>query len=115
MAAESDRAFQGGPPEPMLYQEAPLMSEEGVEMGETNIPPFNQYKRRLDWFAVDLEGEHSAMDGQILEEHTEYVVYAIHRVSVLLSFHNTPIISYLSFKQAEKHIICNVLLRISFK
>lgn len=35
----------------------------------------------LDWFAVDLEGEHSAMDGRILEEHTEYVVYAIHRVT----------------------------------
>ncbi|CAN6195364.1 unnamed protein product [Urochloa humidicola] len=34
----------------------------------------------LDWFAVDLEGEHSAMDGRILEEHTEYVVYAIHRI-----------------------------------
>jgi hypothetical protein len=36
----------------------------------------------LDWYAVDLEGEHSAMDGRILEEHTEYVVYAIHRVPV---------------------------------
>ncbi|KVH90625.1 GPI inositol-deacylase PGAP1-like protein [Cynara cardunculus var. scolymus] len=41
---------------------------------------YKQYTRRLDWFAVDLEGEHSAMDGQILEEHTEYVVYAIHRI-----------------------------------
>ncbi|XP_031283280.1 uncharacterized protein LOC116141947 isoform X2 [Pistacia vera] len=40
----------------------------------------NQYSCRLDWFAVDLEGEHSAMDGQILEEHAEYVVYAIHRI-----------------------------------
>ncbi|GFP84961.1 GPI inositol-deacylase [Phtheirospermum japonicum] len=28
---------------------------------------------------VDLEGEHSAMDGRILQEHAEYVVYAIHR------------------------------------
>ncbi|XP_076883428.1 uncharacterized protein LOC143532200 isoform X1 [Bidens hawaiensis] len=80
LAAESDRAFQGGPPESMLYQEASLTFEEGEEMDETNIPPFNLYKRRLDWFAVDLEGEHSAMDGQILEEHTEYVVYAIHRI-----------------------------------
>lgn len=38
----------------------------------------------LNWFAVDLEGEHSAMDGRILEEHTEYVVYSIHRVCILL-------------------------------
>jgi hypothetical protein len=44
----------------------------------------NQYSRRLDWFAVDLEGEHSAMDGRILEEHTEYVVYAIHRVLLIV-------------------------------
>lgn len=29
---------------------------------------------------MDLEGEHSAMDGRILEEHTEYVVHAIHRI-----------------------------------
>jgi hypothetical protein len=35
----------------------------------------------LDWFVVDLEGEHSAMDGAILAEHAEYVVYAIHKVS----------------------------------
>ncbi|KAI3706527.1 hypothetical protein L6452_24330 [Arctium lappa] len=80
LAAESDRAYQGGPPERMLYQEASLMFEEGVEMDETDIPIISQYTRRLDWFAVDLEGEHSAMDGQILEEHTEYVVYAIHRI-----------------------------------
>ncbi|KAJ0778195.1 putative GPI inositol-deacylase PGAP1, alpha/Beta hydrolase [Helianthus annuus] len=79
LAAESDRAYQGGPPEPMLYQEASLTLE-GVEMDDINVPIFNQYKRRLDWFAVDLEGEHSAMDGQILEEHTEYVVYTIHRI-----------------------------------
>ncbi|KAI3716595.1 hypothetical protein L1987_67578 [Smallanthus sonchifolius] len=80
LAAESDRAYQGGPPEPMLYQEASLVFEEGVKMDETDVPIPSQYKRRLDWFAVDLEGEHSAMDGQILEEHTEYVVYAIHRI-----------------------------------
>lgn len=35
---------------------------------------------RLDWFAVDLEEEHSAMDAQILEDQTEYVVYAVHRI-----------------------------------
>lgn len=41
----------------------------------------NQYTTsRLDWFALDLEGEHSAVDGQILEEHTEYVLYAIDRI-----------------------------------
>ncbi|XP_071697874.1 uncharacterized protein [Rutidosis leptorrhynchoides] len=80
LAAESDRAFQGGPPEPLLYQEASVMFEDGVDMDETDIPLLNKYTRRLDWFAVDLEGEHSAMDGQILEEHTEYVVYAIHRI-----------------------------------
>ncbi|XP_022151282.1 uncharacterized protein LOC111019107 isoform X2 [Momordica charantia] len=40
----------------------------------------DHYIRRLDWFAVDLEGEHSAMDGGILEEHAEYVVHAIHRI-----------------------------------
>ncbi|CAI9778335.1 unnamed protein product [Fraxinus pennsylvanica] len=39
----------------------------------------SQYTSLLDWFDVDLEGEHSAMDGRILQEHTEYVVYAIHR------------------------------------
>ena len=37
----------------------------------------NQYANRLDWFVVDLEGEHSAMDGRTLKEHTEYVIYAI--------------------------------------
>lgn len=80
IAAESDRAYQGGPPDSMLYQEASLMLEEGVDMDEKDIPKVTQYTRRLDWFAVDLEGEHSAMDGQILEEHTEYVVYAINRI-----------------------------------
>ncbi|KAF9607813.1 hypothetical protein IFM89_001534 [Coptis chinensis] len=64
--AESDRAYQGGPLERTYYY------------GAGDIP--NQYSHRLDWFAVDLEEEHSAMDGQIVEEHTEYVVYAIHRI-----------------------------------
>ena len=41
---------------------------------------------RLDWFAVDLEGEHLDMDGNILEELVEYVVYAIHRVCLLNLF-----------------------------
>lgn len=83
LAAESDRAYQGGPLERTHYQEVYLKPEEGgvgVDTAGFQLP--NQYNTRLDWFAVDLEGEHSAMDGQILEEHTEYVVYAIHRVSL---------------------------------
>ncbi|KDP27095.1 hypothetical protein JCGZ_20319 [Jatropha curcas] len=81
LAAESDRAYQGGPLERTFYQEAILTSDEGGL--DTSVAGFqlpNQYASRLDWFAVDLEGEHSAMDGRILEEHTEYVVYAIHRI-----------------------------------
>ncbi|GFY87273.1 hydrolases, acting on ester bond [Actinidia rufa] len=55
LAAESNRAYQGGPLERTFYQEASLNLKEG-------------------------RSEHSAMDGRILEEHTEYVVYAIHRI-----------------------------------
>ncbi|GAV85514.1 PGAP1 domain-containing protein [Cephalotus follicularis] len=81
LAAESDRAYQGGPLERTYYQEASLTPEEGgVEMDVGGFKLPNQYSSKLDWFAVDLEGEHSAMDGRILEEHTEYVVYAIHRI-----------------------------------
>ncbi|XP_077237566.1 hydrolases, acting on ester bond isoform X2 [Tasmannia lanceolata] len=83
LAAESDRAYQGGPLEVTFYQEASLTPEGGgnivLEDIEGFIPP-NHYTCMLDWFAVDLEGEHSAMDGRILEEHTEYVVFAIHRI-----------------------------------
>ncbi|XP_028778530.1 uncharacterized protein LOC114735049 isoform X2 [Neltuma alba] len=81
LAAESDRAYQSGPLEHSFYQEASLSSEEGgahMNFSEFHLP--NQYTSRLDWFAVDLEGEHSAMDGGILEEHAEYVVYAIHKI-----------------------------------
>ncbi|KAL5797115.1 hypothetical protein ACOSQ2_001935 [Xanthoceras sorbifolium] len=81
LAAESDRAYQAGPFEHLFYHEASLSSEEGGEnMDAVGFQLPNQYASRLDWFAVDLEGEHSAMDGQILQEHTEYVVYAIHRI-----------------------------------
>ncbi|KAK4778577.1 hypothetical protein SAY86_006105 [Trapa natans] len=83
LAAESDRAYQGGPLERSYYQEASLTPEEGgleMDSGSGGIKLPNRYSRRLDWFAVDLEGEHSAMDGQILQEHTEYVVHAIHRI-----------------------------------
>lgn len=84
LAAESSRAYQGGPPEPTFYQDAsflPVDAERDVLSEDFNDFVFpSQYTRMLDWFAVDLEGEHSAMDGQIVEEHTEYVVYAIHRI-----------------------------------
>ncbi|XP_024031314.1 uncharacterized protein LOC21400655 isoform X2 [Morus notabilis] len=81
LAAESDRAYQGGPLERAFYHEASLTREEGgVDADVAGFQLPNQYTRQLDWFAVDLEGEHSAMDGGILEEHTEYVVYAIHRI-----------------------------------
>ncbi|PSS30172.1 GPI inositol-deacylase [Actinidia chinensis var. chinensis] len=81
LAAESNRAYQGGPLERTFYQEASLNLKEGrVEIDTAGFGLPNQYISMLDWFAVDLEGEHSAMDGRILEEHTEYVVYAIHRI-----------------------------------
>lgn len=85
LAAESDRAYQAGPLERTFYQEASLTPEEGGE--EIDVASFqlpNQYDSRLDWFTVDLEGEHSAMDSAILEEHAEYVVHSIHRVSLSL-------------------------------
>ncbi|CAA6661528.1 unnamed protein product [Spirodela intermedia] len=85
LAAESSRAFQGGPLEPSYYKEASLTISgersnalEGQD--ELSFPSSSQYTRKLDWFSVDLEEEHSALDGQILEEQTEYVVYAVHRI-----------------------------------
>uniref|UniRef100_A0A0E0EQ04 GPI inositol-deacylase n=1 Tax=Oryza meridionalis TaxID=40149 RepID=A0A0E0EQ04_9ORYZ len=77
LAAESFRAYQNGPLEPTFYREASTAFSVN-ELEGFSIP--SRYGRMLDWFAVDLEGEHSAMDGRILEEHTEYVVYAIHRI-----------------------------------
>ncbi|KAK1629882.1 hypothetical protein QYE76_004197 [Lolium multiflorum] len=74
LAAESFRAYQNGPPEPSFYREASSTSE----LEDFSLP--SRYGCMLDWFAVDLEGEHSAMDGRILEEHTEHVVYAVHRI-----------------------------------
>uniref|UniRef100_A0A8R7UI24 GPI inositol-deacylase n=2 Tax=Triticum urartu TaxID=4572 RepID=A0A8R7UI24_TRIUA len=73
-AAESSRAYQNGPLEPSFYREP----SSAFELEDSSLP--SQYGRILDWFTIDLEGEHSAMDGRILEEHTEYVVYAIHRI-----------------------------------
>ncbi|XP_064993012.1 GPI inositol-deacylase isoform X5 [Musa acuminata AAA Group] len=82
LAAESERAYQGGPLELTFYQEASVVREKTKTKLEDldNFVLPTQYNHKLDWFAVDLEGEHSAMDGRILEEHTEYVVYAIHRI-----------------------------------
>uniref|UniRef100_A0A2P2K414 GPI inositol-deacylase n=1 Tax=Rhizophora mucronata TaxID=61149 RepID=A0A2P2K414_RHIMU len=81
LAAESDRAYQGGALEKTYHFVASLTAEEGgINTDKKGFRLPNQYGRRLDWFAVDLEGEHSAMDGRILEEHTEYVVYAINRI-----------------------------------
>ncbi|CAD6219907.1 unnamed protein product [Miscanthus lutarioriparius] len=77
LAAESFRAYQNGPLEPTFYREA-SSTLPADELKDFSIP--SRYGCMLDWFAVDLEGEHSAMDGRILEEHTEYVVYAIHRI-----------------------------------
>lgn len=87
MAAESSRAFEGGPPEPTFYKETSFSGgiHEIIEDAE-DVSLTNQYNKTLDWFAVDLEGEHSAMDGRILEEHTEYVVIAIHAVKMSFFF-----------------------------
>lgn len=87
LAAESDRAYQGGPLEQSFYQEAFQSLGGGVQLDAGSVLLPSQYASMLDWFAVDLEGEHSAMDGRILEEHTEYVVYSIHRV-LLFSYSN---------------------------
>ncbi|XP_020554742.1 GPI inositol-deacylase A isoform X2 [Sesamum indicum] len=79
LGAESDRAFQAGPLESDSYRASPSL-EEGQNIDLTDILLPSRYTSMLDWFAVDLEGEHSAMDGRILQEHSEYVVYAIHRI-----------------------------------
>ncbi|XP_072962414.1 uncharacterized protein [Typha angustifolia] len=83
LAAESFRAYQGGPLEPTFYHETTILPGNPGSLLMKELESFmipTQYSRMLDWFAVDLEGEHSAMDGRILEEHSEYVVYAIHRI-----------------------------------
>lgn len=103
LAAESDRAYQGGPLEHTFYQEASHDLEKGaVDSDLAEFPLPSQYTRMLDWFAVDLEGEHSAMDGQILEEHTRYVVYAIHRV--------LPFIIFKILKGYSKFDVCEWML-----
>ncbi|KAL8137355.1 hypothetical protein V2J09_003356 [Rumex salicifolius] len=80
IAKESHWAYTTGPLERTFYQEASLAQQKGGFNLSASVSLPNQYIRNLDWFAVDLEGEHSAMDGRILEEHTEFVVYCIHRI-----------------------------------
>jgi glycosylphosphatidylinositol deacylase len=88
IAAESDRAYIGGPLDVQYYQQSaftPLEAgslQDDLQFSEllAKVRVEGQYANHLDWFAVDLEGEHSAMDGWILEEHSEYVVQAVHRV-----------------------------------
>lgn len=90
IAAECDRAYNGGPPEGYFYQQSsftPLEAgPEGLDIADllAGAKVDGQYPNHLDWFAVDLEGEHSAMDGWILEQHAEYVVQAVHRVWLFL-------------------------------
>ncbi|XP_073222495.1 uncharacterized protein, partial [Cicer arietinum] len=80
LAAESDRAYQNGPLEHTFNQVASLIPKGDVDISLSSFESANQYTSRLDWFTVDLEGEHSAMDADILEEHAKYVVYAIHKI-----------------------------------
>lgn len=88
IAAESDRAYVGGPQDAEYYQQSAFTPLEAGPMQDelqfsellAKVRAEGQYANHLDWFAVDLEGEHSAMDGWILEEHSEYVVQAVHRV-----------------------------------
>ncbi|KAM7278469.1 hypothetical protein ACFE04_005603 [Oxalis oulophora] len=81
LAVESERAYQAGPLKHTYYQQSLLTPEEGgakMDLGSFQFP--RHYVRQMDWFAVDLEEELSAMDARILEQQTEYVVYAIHRI-----------------------------------
>lgn len=96
IAAESDRAYIGGPQDVQYYQQSAFTPlEAGSLLDDLQFSELlakvrieGQYANHLDWFAVDLEGEHSAMDGWILEEHSEYVVQAVHRVCLLSLFYS---------------------------
>lgn len=86
MAAESDKASKEGPVEGYYYQLSsftPLEAgPDGLDVEEllAGAKVEGKYPNHLDWFTLDLEGEHSAMDGWILEQHANYVVVAVHRV-----------------------------------
>lgn len=88
MGAESDRAFNAGPIYDYYYQLASFSPLEGGPEGFDDIGELlagskvdGKYANNLDWFTVDLEGEHSAMDGWILEQHANYVAVAVNRVN----------------------------------
>lgn len=101
MAAESDRAYNGGPMEGCYYQQSsftPLEAgPDGLDIAEllAGAKVDGQYPNHLDWFTVDLEGEKSAMDGWILEQHANYVVGAVHRV-----FHSATSVIYWAKERA---------------
>ncbi|KAH9562192.1 hypothetical protein CY35_05G059400 [Sphagnum magellanicum] len=86
MGAESDRAYNRGPLPSNFYQQSsftPLEAgSEGLAITDilADVTVEGQYANHLDWFAIDLEGEQSAMDSRILEEHAEYVVQAVHQI-----------------------------------
>ena len=89
LAAESSRAFQGGPLEPSYYLEASFAFS-GDKLDELPFESLKQYSRKLDWFAVDLEEEHSALDSQVIEEQAKYVVYAIQKVFMTFELFRIP-------------------------
>lgn len=91
MAAESDRAYNVGPADGYYYEQSSLTPLEAGS-DERDIAELlagtkvdEQYPNHLDWFSVDLEGEKSAMDGWILEQHANYVVKAVHRVFLFIT------------------------------
>ncbi|KAK9716519.1 hypothetical protein RND81_06G239000 [Saponaria officinalis] len=64
------------------YRQVRSLAKES-HWAHTNGPKFSlptRYASMLNWFTVDLRGQLSAMDGRILEQQAEYVVYAIHRI-----------------------------------
>ena len=103
MAAESDRAYNAGPMEGNYYQQSsftPLEAgPDGLDIAEllAGAKVEGHYPNHLDWFTVDLEGEKSAMDGWILEQHANYVVVAVHRV-----FHFATWVIYWAKKRAPR-------------
>jgi glycosylphosphatidylinositol deacylase len=111
VAAESDRAYSGGPIEGYYYQQSsftPLEAgPDGLDITEllAGAKVEGQYPNHLDWFTVDLEGEKSAMDGWILEQHANYVVGAVHRV-----FHFTASAIYCAKEHALRVCVFSVLV-----
>lgn len=71
IAAESDRAYIGGPQDVQYYQQSaftPLEAgslQDDLQFSEllAKVRVEGQYANHLDWFSVDLKGEHSAING----------------------------------------------------